>query len=229
MKTKVLIVIFDLNITPWEITAFRSSIISTVGLENILFHNHIDQGFLYGYPVIQYKIIGANAAMVCVNEGSEEIIKFFQKTNWKMRINQRIVSTQVKSISYTYFDCELSDLKYVYCINDWFALNETNFEVFKNFDSDDDKRLLLQRILVGNILSFAKAIRWTVEGEIKIEIRPITRIQPFQFKGQQMVGFDAIFSTNALLPDYIGLGKLAARGFGALKRIPDNDYNKIHG
>lgn len=34
----------------------------------MLFHNHLnDREFLYGYPVIQYKRIGRNPALVCVD------------------------------------------------------------------------------------------------------------------------------------------------------------------
>ena len=52
---RILHVIFDSNIMPYEVPAFRGAIIKKVGQENILFHNHLNgNGFLYKYPLIQY-------------------------------------------------------------------------------------------------------------------------------------------------------------------------------
>jgi hypothetical protein len=43
MKTiRILTVIFDTEIFPFETPAFRAAIIEKVGRENILFNNHLD-------------------------------------------------------------------------------------------------------------------------------------------------------------------------------------------
>lgn len=39
---------------------------------------------------------------------------------------------------------------------------------------------------------------------------------PVQFKNEKMLGVYGQFTSNALVPDYIGLGKSVSRGFGTI-------------
>ena len=88
-------------------TAVRR-IIKKVGLENILFHNHLGTTYRYSYPLIQYKVIRKNPAIICINQGSEEILKFFEKTDWTLDIHDKVVKTEIKHISFDYFVCNLA-------------------------------------------------------------------------------------------------------------------------
>jgi len=72
-KIKILTLIFDFEIERRDIPAFRGAIIEKVGRESILFHNHFEEKFRYGYPLIQYKVFKGYPTIICVNEGTEEI------------------------------------------------------------------------------------------------------------------------------------------------------------
>ncbi|MBK7886859.1 MAG: hypothetical protein IPJ86_05990 [Bacteroidetes bacterium] len=79
-KLKTLLVVFDNEIKPHEIPAFRGAIIKKVGLDNFLFHNHREDGsVMYQYPVIQYKQIYGKPAIYCLDEGSMKYIRFLDK------------------------------------------------------------------------------------------------------------------------------------------------------
>jgi hypothetical protein len=91
-KIKLFVVTFDLKSEKREIPAFRAAIIEKVGRENILFHNHFGQSFRYGYPLIQYKVFRRNPTIVCINDGSEEILKFFEQTKWDIVLNGKKVN-----------------------------------------------------------------------------------------------------------------------------------------
>ncbi|MCP4111265.1 MAG: CRISPR-associated endonuclease Cas6 [Desulfobacteraceae bacterium] len=220
IKIKMLMVIFDFKIERREIPAFRAAVVEKVGRENTLFHNHLEQQqFLYGYPLIQYKTVRGNPAIICINEGSEEILKFFKQVDWDLLIHGKKVETEIRNISFDYVHCGILSEQLRYRINNWFALNKSNFANFIELDNDRDKIEFLQRILIGNILTFAKGIEWNIDGQIKLIIPALPKRRFFSFKDHQMVGFDLDFITNIALPNSVGLGKSVSRGFGMIGRI----------
>jgi len=72
-------------------------------------------------------------------------------------------------------------------------------------------------LLTGHILAFFKGVGYWEEERVMVELLELQAVQA-KFKEQPMVMFKGGFVTNARLPEYIGLGKSVARGFGAVKR-----------
>jgi hypothetical protein len=98
----------------------------------------------------------------------------------------------------------------------WMSSNQKNHK--KYITSDElEKRHLLERILIGNCLSFFKSINHYVEEQI--QLKGTFKEKSTKFKGNKMLAFEGIFTANLMLPDYIGLGKSVARGFGTIKRV----------
>ncbi|MDR1783619.1 MAG: hypothetical protein LBR13_05100, partial [Dysgonamonadaceae bacterium] len=56
-KISILTVRFNNEITQHEIQKFRGAVVAMLQNNNVLFHNHTDDGFRYAYPLIQYKRI----------------------------------------------------------------------------------------------------------------------------------------------------------------------------
>jgi len=77
-RIRVLDIEFENDIQPWEVPAFRGAVIESAGRKNILFHNHKQDKFVYSYPLIQYKRIGKKPHLVCIDDGVDEIHKFFE-------------------------------------------------------------------------------------------------------------------------------------------------------
>ena len=77
---------------------------------------------------------------------------------------------------------------------------------------------MLERIIVGNIISMSKGLGYTVPGKIESEIHQL-REATTKLKGVPMLGFLGTFSVNFNIPDYLGIGKSVSRGFGTVKRI----------
>src|SRR5881628_801326 len=87
-KLKTLFVQFDDTLAAWEIPSFRGAIIEKVGRENVLFHQHNgEEGFVYQYPMIQYKSVQQKPSLLCLGDGVDEIHKFFGLRNWDVNIN----------------------------------------------------------------------------------------------------------------------------------------------
>jgi len=75
----------------------------------------------------------------------------------------------------------------------------------------------LKKILIGNMLNFFTTVGYREEKNILVSLN-LEAIST-SFKNQKMTAFKGVFTTNVLLPDYAGLGKSAARGYGTVLRI----------
>jgi hypothetical protein len=80
----------------------------------------------------------------------------------------------------------------------------------------------MERILTGNILSFAKGVNIHFEEELVCSILDIIPKGAMRYKGIHFESFDALFKINVSLPNYIGLGKGVSHGFGTIMRMNDN-------
>lgn len=222
-KIRILQVVFDTEIKPYEIPAFRGAIISKVGKENILFHNHLNgNAFLYRYPLIQYKNISNRPAIMCVDYGVDEIHKYFEKKDWDIQIGDRWLDMRIYKLFMNQFIMQVWDKMFQYKINNWIALNQKNYLRYQEKEALSDRIQILENTLKANIISFAKGIDWHIDKPIELKIKQIKEPKPIKFKTKKMMGFDVEFSTNVFLPNYIGLGKAVSKGFGIVRQLKNN-------
>lgn len=185
----------------------------------IMLHQHNENGKVrYNYPLIQYKFIGKNCLLVGIENGARlisnldltgEIIALSRE---KCKILKRDILIQELS-----FGIMKTIFSYSF-LTPWLALNEENYKKYKNLAEWKEKKELLEKILVGNIISMSKGLGYTVPEPIKANISRIREV-PTSLKGTPMIGFLGSFSVNFEIPDYFGLGKSVSRGFGTVKRI----------
>ncbi|OQY03687.1 MAG: hypothetical protein B6I20_04445 [Bacteroidetes bacterium 4572_117] len=222
-KIRILKVVFDTEIKAYEIPAFRGAIVKKVGFENILFHNHLNSnGYLYKYPLIQYKIINRQPAIICVDYGVDEIHKFFENQDWSIKISDRWLNMKIDSLNMNQFTMNIWDKMFGYNIKNWIALNTENYQKYNEFDGIVEQTQFLEKKLVGNILSFAKGIEWTVDKPIKLNITKLIDTRPVTLKKQKMMGFNLDFKCNVFIPNYIGLGKSVSLGYGNVREVRRN-------
>lgn len=186
----------------------------------VLFHNHLEDGrYRYGYPLVQYKIVGGKPVVVGINEGADLISKHFMDVE-ELVLGDQVYAGFEKTLKVEEVDLIFNPtLRYRYeWLTPWMGLNQRNFQAYQQVlnGSVEDRQEFFQRILVGNILSFAKAAGCWVESQIFVA--PECDPRPVQFKGQSMVGFVGYFYANLTLPNLIGLGNSSARGFGTIQR-----------
>lgn len=111
---------------------------------------------------------------------------------------------------------EVNDIRFIYKLSRWLPLNQDNYELFSSLESLQEKCAFLERLLVGNILSFAKGVGIFFDSEVEASIVDIEMMGQYKFKNVNMLGFDVVFSTNVSLPQYVGLGKGVSLGFGMI-------------
>ena len=223
-KIRTLHISFDAPISPYQVSAFRGAIIEKAGRENILFHNHIDDDkFVYKYPLIQYKVVRKQPSIFCLDAGVDEIHHLFQKKSWNINLSGNPVELKVDRLDLKTVTLNVWDKSFDYTIINWQALNEKNYPAYIKMVSFEEKAQLLQRVLTGNILSFAKGLDWHIDQPIKIQIHEIRNEQLRKMKGIHVGALDVAFSCNVFLPNFIGLGKGVSMGFGIVKQVKNID------
>jgi len=218
-RIRYLTVRFDAEIQHYEIPAFRGAVVEKIGIEFPTFHNHLPDGqFLYRYPVIQYKQIGRNPAIICLEEGTDDIQQFFQQRTWDIRLGDRPLTLAVKNLRLHQYTLQAWEHTFRFTMHNWLALNETNYANYQATPDEINRLELLEKILTGNILSMAKGLDWRIDREVRVRILHCSPLRWLKFKGQLLAGFDLDFATNVFLPDWIGLGKGVSVGFGVVRR-----------
>lgn len=229
-KVKILIVRFVNEIRSSEVAAFRGAINGAMENANVLFHNHLEGNrLLYAYPLVQYKRINGHAAIVCLGEGTEAIGQFFAQARFDVVLGERSVHLEVESVKAYLVLLQPWDSQFTYRIHRWLPFNKENYEAFCKEESLAARCAMLERLLVANILSFAKGLDIYFDKTVTVSLTNLSEPMVVYYKGVKLMGFDAEFKTNVSLPDYIGLGKGVSLGMGTVVRKRERkDNNEIN-
>lgn len=215
-KIRTLVIKFQNNLNYSEIPLFRGAIIGSITDKDILFHNHEGDGYRYKYPLIQYKRIKGNAALVCVSKGVDTITKLFEDSDFTFKIGQESRKFDLDYMHPNTCNLQLWDDEFRYNLRRWIPLNSKNYDIYMSFESLVEKISFLERILKGNILSFCKSMNYYLKEELKCSIVNIDSTYSSRAKNIKQLCFDIEFKTNIYLPDYIGLGKHVSIGYGVI-------------
>jgi len=215
---KTLTVVFSNKIDRKELTSFRGAVISSLNEKNVLFHNHLEDGFRYAYPLIQYKRIRGKAAIMGIGEGTKVLDEILSLGQISLELkNKESVFTVEETIAEN-IGILHSEEMISYQLHDWLPLNSENYEKYNSSESLAFRLSLLEKILVGNLLSFVKGIGIHLEEQINVSITQLNKEKVIKYKDVGLMSFDISFKANIVLPDNIGLGKSSSTGFGVLSR-----------
>lgn len=191
--------------------------------KDVMFHNHEgESATVYGYPVVQYKLIDQHPVVIGIGSGASKV----------EALSERFSVLELGGHGYKVLDMHLNTVNasfghaqgvvpYAF-FTPWLALNEENYARYQASGPSERQRLL-QRILIGNILSMSKGLGYVVTQEIKVSQLDVYPVRtPVRLKGVEMTGFKGMFAVNFDLPDLIGLGKSVSRGFGTVRKIGAN-------
>ncbi|NMB32699.1 MAG: CRISPR-associated endonuclease Cas6 [Clostridium sp.] len=179
-------------------------------------HNHLGGNkFNYSYPVVQYKSIGKIPNIIAINEATRILLDVFHDVK-EIDIKDKVMSILEKGYILKKRKLGLSNEMIGYrFMTPWLALNQENYKRYLNADPVQ-KKDILERILTGNILSMAKGLDYWAKEPVKV----LTELKPLEvnYKNKKMIGFRGSFVANFMIPDYLGLGRSVAKGFGTVKR-----------
>jgi hypothetical protein len=188
--------------------------------ENVLLHQHLGEGastrLVYLYPRVQYQLRDGVPLIVGVADGipavahATEALDVLELAGWRY---------DVVGVDYRESEIEIDErtepCHYTFA-SPWLALNQKNHLNYQT-SSWHERRDLLKRVLVGNVLSLCKSFDLAVVQRLNavVDLRPT----PVFIKKQKLVGFLGSFSINFQLGSGLGIGHLVSIGFGEVAAV----------
>ena len=218
-RAKILTIVFkDIKLYPRDLPKLRG-FLSKKFSEFTLIHNHLENGkFSYKFPQIQFRIINKSPAIISFGEGIEVIKKMFFELD-EIQIEDKIHKIFEKQISLKEIDIGEStkNIKYKF-ISPWMGLNQENHKKYISLTSQGEKQNFLNHILRENLKTIAKGFDYFIPNIDEIIVKSSLTPQRVNFKNSLMQCFKGEFEVNFKIPDYLGLGKQSARGFGVVEK-----------
>ncbi len=221
MKVRYMVVEFtDLAMKAAEIPKLRGYFAQKYP-DSHLFHNHLPGKVLsYKTPQIQYRVINGSPALIGIGEGIEIMKQVFFEID-ELDISGKTITSNEKQIRLIEADFGQGSEFYDYrFISPWMALNQNNHREYLMLNTNERKQKL-RRILKGNLLTLSKGFHYTIPDFDSVSVEgwfnPVSR----NFHGIPMHCFTGEFTVNFAIPDYLGLGKQSARGFGVVRKKED--------
>lgn len=217
MEIKTMSVMFKNRLSFREVPLLRGALLHLADGDSTLFHDHIGDKLRYRYPLVQYRESGGYASLFCLGDGVVAVESLLcAVSSAEVRIGRREEKLFVDSETRRTDELVLSDEVQEYNIHRYLPLNQENYAKYKATDSIVDRYQMIEKCLVGNILSFAKSMGMFFEQQIKVKILDVANTHEYTYKKVRMLGFDLRFKTNVVLPRYIALGKGVSIGFGEI-------------
>ena len=185
-----------------------------------ILHNHYGEDkFLYSYPLVQYQIIEGQPSILGIEEGAE-ILKEIYPQITELRLGDSYYKVEDHMLFDKEYDVNSANEEIQYkFVTPWLALNTKNFQQFKQIPDWKEKKIMLNKILVGNILSMSKGLGIIVNRRIHVKSN---LDQVFtDYKGVNMLAFTGEFRVNFKIPHFMGFGKGVSQGFGTVVKIED--------
>ena len=213
MEETLIRLTFDRHLKVGEANLLRGAVASAYP-ELGLLHNHDGDGYRYAAPLVQYKVIDGKGITIGLQSGSE-VLKQIAFDREEYRLGEetlQVLEREVKVQEVAFGIC-MENLEYRF-LNPWMALNQDNYHLYVRMDIRKQKALL-EKILVGNLISLSKGLGYTVSEEIAVRSFGFTEV-PIKLKGTPILGFWGRFRVNFFIPELWGVGKSASRGFGTV-------------
>ncbi len=219
-KLPTIVIQFDNEIESKALPYFRGAVIASLEKKDVLFHNHEEDKLRYSYPLIQYKRIHKKAAVMGVGKGIEVISQLLTAHDYNYQIGNEQVEMHIEAVNA--YDNEIlltENADSHYRLRSWLPLNSENYKQYQESESLVERIQILERVLVGNILSFLKGVDIYLEEQLAVHVTDITGQRAVTYKKVKLMAFDIEFKANIQLPQYIGIGKNASIGCGVLTKI----------
>jgi hypothetical protein len=181
------------------------------------FNNHHGDKLSYVEPMIRYDTSTGRPNLVGIQNGAL-LLKSLPRFH-KLRLGNKDVDVHRQLVMPTRVEVgPVEDMCRYRFSSECLPLNQENYDRWQRI-TQSDKDQLIQRILIGNLLSFAKGIGMSVTTKLEAKCKMV----PVGFRvlkpGVRMLGFTGDFSVNFKLPPLWGLGKSTSRGFGTVQEL----------
>jgi len=200
-----------------EATLLRGFFGSAFEEEVLLHHHRPGGGLVYDYPRVQFKVLDRTGHLIALAEGCPLVTRIWTEVD-HARVGVEDLTILESGLTRRREALGEADQPITYRFRTpWLALNQENHMRYRQLTDPVERTVLLERILIGNCLSIAKAFGHRVTAQL---VADASGLRPWcsRLKGVEMVSFLGTFRINFQLPERIGLGKSVSRGFGTVER-----------
>lgn len=142
---------------------------------------------IYRYPLIQYKMLDGSPLVMGINEGAEVLKDIYDKFDEiKLGESNYTIMERGVTVKSEEFGCTEEILSYSFAMP-WLALSQENYAKYVAA-SEEERRDLLRRILVGNILSASKGLGYVAKEHIRLDLGRM-KDEICMLKGTKVTGF----------------------------------------
>lgn len=189
------------------------------------FHGHLDGKLIYRHPLIQYKIFGGTPLVIGLKEGAYLLKAIPMLDNMEIyRKQYRVIKQNTVNDAHA-FGLTEKVIRYSF-VSPWIGLNEENHIKYLAIKSLSDANALLDRILIGNLLSMSKSVGYSVDERIHL-ISNFKVQESIEVKqGVRLLGFTGEFESNFIIPELWGIGKFSSRGYGTVRSLGGGAHGK---
>ena len=166
------------------------------------------------YPRVQVKILGEQIYLIGIGEGVSPVLE----------ISEKIEKLDFGNITFQIQDREISQFKNEFIssnqlidyefLTPWVALNNMTGKKYRKLE-DLDKHSYLTKLIGQNIVFIAKELNLDLGKEIYIKLE-LSSLVAQKIDEKNWGSFKGTFTTNCILPNYIGLGNGITRGLGTI-------------
>lgn len=184
--------------------------------ESVLFHNHTaDDGFRYGYSLIQYKVLKGVPTVLGVDQGAHLVVEAF------MNVNELVLAGQSVPVDDKELEVTKAEAGIVAALHEYrfatplFAFNQENYATFKRLP-DTELKDFITKIITSHLITALRGIGCEVTPTTPILVSHRLRPCLVNVKNQRMQMYTGTFTANVALPARIGIGKSTSKGFGTV-------------
>ncbi len=176
---------------------------------------------VYLYPRIQVKVLRKQLCVFAVNEGISPTRSLLDKLEYleiegnRYTIIDRDEKFQEKDL-FTITPNQYHKYKF---ITPWVALNERQLAQYEPLFSNE-RRMYLNNLLVKNLEFVADNLGRSPSEEIQVRFTS-SSLTPKTIEYSKYGSFKGYFTSNLILPDYLGLGNSISKGLGTLIKLED--------
>lgn len=242
---------FDLPLRPRDLRAWRGSVAESAGWDTSdHFHNHApsevipeeDEGldmtesgiivsrprrvtlrdrYVYRYPLIQYRIVEGRASIFGMGEGVATLKNWLFRLPETISVRGRVYDLIIYNMRERRQELKMSHQMMRYRLMDYIGLNQDNYRKWEREVAYTERVKILQNCLTGHLLGFATAWDYRLPEHLEVNIQLIKRMRWVRAYKTEHLAFNLIYQTNLVLPEWVGLGKGIARGYGVQNYTAD--------
>lgn len=210
------------SVAPSTLAAWWRGAVAARFADDVAFHGHDGERTVARYPEVHYRVVDGAPALLCLGDAAVRamthpwpgaVLRLGPETREVVEVSWRSVAL-VRGLSRRL-------VRYRFHAP-WIALNQANHARYRTADRDA-QRAMLDRILVGNLLTMSQAFDWIYgpDETVYAAFEPLREVS-CTVKDVSLLGFEGTFVTNLELPDELALGRSVSHGFGWFRRLaPD--------